>query len=119
MKKKTYIQNYLHLIIAALILSLNSYAETPLPNHYPKSFDSTGIVNSVNSRNHTIVLTGSKLTTSPLVTVHTLKKNTILFPQLTAGTKVGVIMDKTPGKNTQVRHLWILPDDYSAIEYVM
>lgn len=107
------IRNILTAALLGYFIALTSLAwADALPDYYPPSFRTWGVLEMVNIEGGAAVINDMAMTLSDNVHVYTLNSRFASVQSLQAGMKVGVVMSTSGNGNPLITDIWVLPDDY-------
>lgn len=83
-------------------------ADTPLPEHFPESFEAVGTLDGINGQERFIVIDDRAIPFDPAVQIHTPSGGSQALSQLKPGTVIGI---KREHRREPVKEIWVMPSD--------
>lgn len=83
-------------------------ADTPLPEHYPESFEAVGTLDGINGQERFIVMDDRAIPFDPSVRIHTPSGRSHALSELKPGTVIAI---RREHRGEAVKEIWVMPKD--------
>lgn len=103
-----------HTTLGVLLMLVSlSVPATTLPEYYPETFQTRGVIDRINIKSGEIVVNDNLARLSNNAKVHNLNTEFSTVQTLRKGMKIGFVMNSINGKRF-VTEIWVLPNNYSS-----